>query len=75
MLRPEFQRLQKEGATQLCQMSSDEETVIVQVYNIGLNKKGKITCFVSDGLHCLKAIIQEEKIINPGIPRLYSEKH
>lgn len=68
MLRPEFQRLQKEGATQLCQMSSDQETVIVQIYNIALSKKGKATCFVSDGHHCLKAFIQEENVINSGTP-------
>ena len=48
MLKKEYQSLEFEGVKKLTE-SDEIESTIVQIYNLNLNNKGRLSCMVSDG--------------------------
>jgi hypothetical protein len=51
----------------LCESPAENEAVIVQIYNIAVDQKNKLTCFLSDGNYCVKAFLKEKSSIQPCI--------
>ena len=75
MLKAEYQQLSPQAISHLCGGSQEGESILVQVYNITINKNDKISCILSDGLYCVKAFLRDKNIIKPGTYPLYSEQH
>lgn len=65
MLNPKFRQLEKQGIPKLCLAASEDEEIIVQAYNISLNKNDKLTCLISDGRHSIKAFLKDKNILKP----------
>ena len=66
MIKSEFRQLQRNGVTELCQTSAEQEEVLVQAYNIVLGKNDKLSCLISDGRFCIKAFFKEKNVLIPG---------
>ena len=66
MLKTQYQQLTPQAVNHLCSGSQEGEDILIQVYNITLNKNDKLTCILSDGLYCVKAFLRDKVLLKPG---------
>lgn len=50
----------------LSEGSSSSEAIVVQVFNLTISKNDKLSCFVSDGYHSIKAFLKDKDTLQPG---------
>ena len=66
MLKAQYQHLTPQAVSHLCGGSQESEDILVQVYNLTVNKNDKISCILSDGFYCVKAFLRDKSLLNPG---------
>lgn len=65
-LLPQYKELPAGTISLLCQAPSEDEHLLLQVYNISISKNHKLTALVSDGTLCAKAFFQNKDFLTPG---------